>query len=482
MDLTTLLERIAYRRTEGGEGSMTQEILDVITAPQADARGTLYVCVNTPLSRGRTGMEAAYACGCRAFLCDHDAFPGPDATVLVCPDPEQVLGEIAARVHGYPAHHLTVLGVSGTAGKSSVCHMLRRLLVQTGKRVGTITSDGVWCDGAHAPCTPIVPNAADLQRTLAKMLANGIEIALLELSSYQLLHHAAAGMDLLAVAITNFAPRHIGNGEHVSLSEYRAAKQHLLDCGAPFSVLPVDAPFRGCGRVLTFGECGQFFARDVEHDVDAAQGFVTRFLLCEQEKSVPVMLPLLGEIHLENALICAALARAVGLTLPQIAEGLSGVRVPGRMECVLFDRGRAVYLDSAFSPEDLQVALKALGSRCEGRLCVLLGSVGGRARHRRAPLGQVTSAYADFVYLTADDPDTEDPTSICREMQAGMQEPARSVIIADRQEAILRAVREMRPGDVLLIAGKGELGDQLIAGKRELFCEREIVAKAAKDP
>jgi UDP-N-acetylmuramoyl-L-alanyl-D-glutamate--2,6-diaminopimelate ligase len=313
------------------------------------------------------------------------------------------------------------------------------------------------------------------------MAACGVEIAVLEFSSYQLLHHAAAGMDLLAVAIINFALRHIGNGEHASQADYRAAKERLFACGAPFSVLPVGALFDGCGRVLTFGEGGQFFARDVAHGVDAARGFVTRFLLCEQEASVPVTLPLLGEIHLENALVCAALARVVGLTLSQIATGLSAVQVPGRMECAYFDRGRAVYLDSAFSPEDLQVALEALGTRCEGRLCVLLGSVGERAHYRRAPLGRVASAYADFVYLTADDPDTEDPTSICREMQAGMQEPARSVILPDRRKAILRAVREMRPGDVLLIAGKGAIGDQLIAGKREPFCERELVAMAAQD-
>ncbi len=480
MDLTALFEGIEYRFASGSANALP-EIDDVITAPRPDARNTLYVCVNTPLRNGRTGMDAAYAAGCRAFLCTHDAFPGPDATVLLCADPEQVLGVLAARVHGHPARHLTVLGVSGSTGKSSVCLLLREVLVRAGKRVGTVTSDGVWMGEECTPHPVIVPDAADMQRILAKMVAHGVEIALLELSSYQLWHYAAAGTAFLAVALTNFTPRHIGRQEHASLQEYRMAKQRLLDCCAPFSVLPVGAPFQAVGRVLTFGEGGHFSACDVLHGNDSRHGFVSEFTLCAQGERVQISLPLLGEVFVENALIAAALARVVGLTLSQIADGLCASVAPGRMECVLFDRGRAIYVDSAFLPEDLSVVLEALRKRCTGRLSVLLGSVGGRAHYRRAPLGRTACEHADFVYLTADDPDAEEPTGICLEMQEGMSEPLRSVIVPDRRAAIVRAVREMRPGDVLLLAGKGSAAYQFVAGERLPFCERDIVALAAKE-
>ena len=480
MDLRELLSGLEYRPAPGSV-MPPLEILDVITAPCSDAQNTLYVCVDTPLQNGRTGMEAAYAAGCRAFLCTHDAFPGTEATVLISPEPERMLGVLAARVHGHPARHLAVLGVSGSTGKTSVCLLLREVLERAGKRVGAITSDGVFMDKEHIRCPVIVPNAADIQRTLAKMVSRGIEIAVLELSSYQLWHHAAAGTDFLAVALTNFSPRHIGHREHASLQEYHAAKQRLLDCGAPFSVLPVGNSFRARGRVLTFGEGGDFCAKDLHSISHATRGFGMQLTLCEGADCTQVSLCMPTQGFVENALVVAALARVVGLTLTQTADGLCGASVPGRMECVLFAGGRAVYVDSAFSPEDLSVALDALSGYCEGRLAVLLGSVGERARYRRAELGRTACEHADFVYLTADDPDTEDPVGICTEMQAGMREPLRSVILPDRRAAITRAVREMRPGDLLLLAGKGSAAYQLIAGERLPFCERDIVALAAKD-
>ena len=140
--------------------------------------------------------------------------------------------------------------------------------------------------------------------------------------------------------------------------------------------------------------------------------------------------------------------------------------------------GRLVYLDTAFCAEDLSHALDTLRSLVKGRLCVLLGSVGGRAKERRSSLGKAACDGADFVYLCADDPDGEDPQSICEQMREGMSEPERCVILTDRRAAIKRAVREMREGDVLLILSKGQEQGQLVQGRYLPFSEREVLAEA----
>jgi UDP-N-acetylmuramoyl-L-alanyl-D-glutamate--2,6-diaminopimelate ligase len=148
------------------------------------------------------------------------------------------------------------------------------------------------------------------------------------------------------------------------------------------------------------------------------------------------------------------------------------------MECLCASRGRAVFADAAYRPEDVEKALGLLRRHTAGKLTVLLGSVGGRAKARRAPLGRAAERGADLVYLTADDPDTENAEEICLEMAAGFSDPARYVILPDRRGAILRAVRELREGDVLLLCGKGAQQYQLIGGKQLPFCEKEIVEAA----
>lgn len=242
------------------------------------------------------------------------------------------------------------------------------------------------------------------------------------------------------------------------------------------AVLPVEAdmPTRA-SRVFRIGEGGNLWARDVQM-IRGADGVpYSSFCLCEGNKNVEITLPVIGDIAVENALFTAALCRAAGLSREQIAKAFPHVWVRGRMECLSAKHARLVYLDAAFGPEDLATALGTLRPLARGRLCVLLGSVGGRARERRVPLGRTACALADFVYLTADDPDGEDPVQICQEIMAGMSEPTRAVILPDRRTAILRAVRELREGDVLLILAKSADKGQLVGGCYHPFDDRAEV-------
>jgi UDP-N-acetylmuramoyl-L-alanyl-D-glutamate--2,6-diaminopimelate ligase len=201
-------------------------------------------------------------------------------------------------------------------------------------------------------------------------------------------------------------------------------------------------------------------------------------LLCDRTQKLGLTLPSIGPGAESNALFVAALCLIVGLPIGEVVQGLSRAVAVGRTSCMASPNGGLVVCDSAFLPEDIQSVLVALRPLATGRLCVLLGSVGGRARERRAPLGAMAEAAADFVYLTADDPDAEDPARICEEMLAGMAEPQRACVIPDRKDAIWRAVREMRPGDVLLVIAKPRAQGQLVGGRYLPFDEEAEIRHA----
>lgn len=480
MDLEALFEGLNVHHATDSARDVARLYIDkVVTSPETGGENALFVVTKTALSNGRYAMASAYARGCRLFLCAHEAFVGEDATVMVCADPEALLGTLAARVYGHPSREMTVIGITGSAGKSSVAQMTAQILRQAGRRVGALTTDGLDMDGKCIPASAIVPDAAEIQRALREMADNGIEFAILELSSYQLLHHASAGVDFTAVMLTNLLPRHIGYLEHPDLASYRAAKEQLMRLPCAFALLPVEEemPTRAA-RVIRIGDGGEFCAKEmqVRRGFDVAPS--TRLQLFEKEENIEITLPVIGDMAVQNALCTAALCRLAGLSLPQIAQGMARARVCGRLECLSAKNARLIYQDSAFCTEDLAHALCALRPLVKGRLCVLLGSVGGRAKWRRAPLGRTACALADFVYLTADDPDGEDPAVICAEMLEGMAEPTRAAVLTDRRAAILRAVREMREGDVLLILAKPVGTGQLVRGRYSPFSERDEVSAA----
>ncbi len=458
-------------------GAENTEIEQVVSCAKEATQKSLYVACKTAIANGRYDMESAYARGCRAFLCVGDAYPGEGAAVWNADKPEQLLGRLAAKIHGYPAREMTVLGITGSTGKSSVALQTVRVLRESGRRVSALTSDGLDLLGARTCPGAVVPDAAYIQRILSQMASAGTEIAVLELSSYQLAHFAAEEIPFTAVLLTNLSERHVGNGEHESFAAYCEAKRSLLRKPSAFCVIPVEEEAPRGTRVLRVGDGGDIWAENVQQGCPLAQPPHTTLTLCEKGQKAEITIPVIGDIATQTALFTAALCRIAGLSLPQIARGLASAPVVGRMECLSAKEERLVYLDAAFLPQDLACALQTLRPLAGGRLCVLLGSVGGRSKERRTALIRVAERLADHLYLTADDPDSEDPASICLEMQRAMQEPLRADVIPDRRAAILRAMREMRPRDVLLILAKPYPAGQLVGGCRLPFDEREVVAR-----
>lgn len=476
MRLGELLQGISYRLpTEVSADPLERLVTAIATRVEDAGEGALFVCVRTALSDGHDLAVAAYGAGCRLFLARR-ALPLPgDAVVLEVEEPETLLGEISAAFFGHPARELTVLGITGSVGKTTVLQMTASLLKCEGHSVAMLTTDGEQIGDAFVPAGSVVPDALRIHAFLRRAADAGAELALLELSPYMLVQGSAFSIPFTALLLTD--PKE-------DSAFYGAWRELLAASDAPFCVLPtahaaLAAPTRG--RRLLCGEGGQLFAEHAEPYVDE-RGFGMRFTLCtDGGERFPVSVPVVGDLAVENALLAAMLARIVGLSSARIAAALCRFVPNGRLECVAARAGRYVFVDNAYTAERLSGALDALRPYTRGRLSVLLGSVGGRARSRRAALGRAAARGADMIYLTADDPADEDPLQICREIEQGVGEVesvARCVIVPDRAKAICRAVLEMRSGDVLLLAGKGGQQTQLVRGERLPFSERELVREA----
>lgn len=476
MNFEELFEGIAYDFAKNGARDTSHlRVEHVATSPCENMQNMVFVATVTPLIDGHDLLGTAYDRGCRLFVCEREVVLPRDAVILICPRNAQLPGLLASRVYGYPERHLTLLGITGSTGKTSVALMTTELLCATGRRAAALVTDGVYCDGVLTRGAASVPDAVGLRRILAKMCQDGVEYAVLELSAYQLAHGAADGLDFAAVLLTDLEERHVGKDEFSDFAAYRAAKERLTVARAAVAILPVGVDMLTMGRVCRVGRGGDVFEKDVVQGFGDGGVPGMQFTWCEGAERYGGFVPIPAPFAVQNAIFAICLARAVGVTPADVCAQLSRVMAQGRLECVFSDGARHVYVDSAYEARDVARVLDALAPFATGRLGVVVGAVGGRAFARRAELGRVLGKHADFAYLTADDPDAEDPVAICEEIRAAMGDADRCCIVPDRALAIRRAVRELRAGDVLLVTGKGNDETQLVMGVRRPFCEREIL-------
>ena len=472
MKAAELLAGLACRPQPGSAPLPRDLNVENVTAePGKVTKNALYIATVTPMRDGHEGAALAYTRGCRLFLAEHALTLPPDAVVLLTESTEESAGPLAARCFGYPERDLTLFGIAGSRGKSATALLTAAILRENGHRVGTLTTDGEEDGTALTPPDPIVPDAIEVRRALARFREAGCAFAVLEFSAYQLAHGAARGLPFAALLLTDTAPAHVGRGEFRSERAYFDAVARLFAEPAALTLLPgASVPFAVAGHTVLFGESGALCCRRLDH-----VPYACRFALSYDGEEYDVTHPVPGDMAMHNATAAASLALAAGLPLSSVAAVLPRVTAPFRMEPV----AAGVFLDTAYTGEDLARALALLRQDTPGRLAVLTGAVGGRARHRRAPLGAAAVGNADFVWFTTDDPDAEDPDAIFRDLIAGADGACNYRCIADRRQALLAALSELRPGDALLVTGKR--GDyQLIAGERVPFSDRAVIGEVLR--
>lgn len=468
-----------------------------ITAIVCDSRkavpGALFVCVEGRTTDGHRFAARAYEAGTRFFLAQRMPELPADACVFLVADTRTALADLAAAFYGYPARNLTLIGITGTKGKTTTAIMLYRALCENGIDAAYIGTNGVYFADNREPTVNTTPESLELQHYLRRMADAGVRYLVMEVSSQALLLDRVHGLRFAVSLFTNLSRDHIGGVEHPDFENYRACK-HLLftDYGASTVIVNTDDPQAGymlagnsAETILTYGtgENADFRGTAFE-SVSLPDRMGVRFVCRSREGSCPVFLPFAGRFSMYNALAVIAVCRVCGINTANAARSLAHTCVPGRFELLRFPSlpGVTFIIDYAHNGTSLSAVLSSLRAYAPERLICLFGSVGCRTKERRREMGEVAARQADLCILTSDNPDTEPPEDIIAEIAAAFALPGSCPYLAipDRVDAIRHAVRLARPGDMILLAGKGHEEYQLIDHRRVPFSERDILCDAVK--
>ncbi len=452
--------------------------------------GALFVCLRGALTDGHKYARSAYERGCRCFVCEREPDGLPeDAVLLFSSDSRSALGLLAAEFFGHPERKMRLVGITGTKGKTTTALMIKSILDACGLTTGYIGSNGVDFAGFHFDTVNTTPEGCDIYEYFARMVRCGVNTAVLEVSSQALYMNRVRGMIFDLCIFTNFSRDHIGGAEHPDMEHYKACKlklfsEHLrgialINADDPASSDFAEAAKRAGNEVRYFsvGKKTDYSASNIEYIRDG-QGLGSSFTLNAKGERVSVTQHFPGDFSVSNATAAAAVCDAFGVSLYRVAEEFPSVSIKGRFETLRVG-GIDFVIDYAHNGKSMRSVLEVLRSYEPGRLICLYGSVGGRTQMRRAELGAVASELADLSILTADNPDCEPVENIIADIAAEYKDPQSYVAIPDRKAAIEYAVSVARPGDIVLLAGKGHENYQLIAGRHEPFCERDIILDAA---
>jgi len=472
-------------------GDTLVDLASVVHDSREVTPGALFCCIAGVRADGHDHAPAAVRAGAVALLVER---PLPLEVPQVRVDSvRRSLGPLSARFYDYPSRSVRVLGVTGTNGKTSTTYLLESIARANGDRTGIIGTVEARIGDEAEPVRHTTPEATDLQALLARMRDRGVGTVAMEVSSHALDQHRVDGTRFAAVTFTNLTHEHLDY--HLTVDAYFEAKAALFD---PYfsttAAINIDdehgrilrdrARTRGL-RVLTYSAedpAADVFARNIR-----ARRNETAFELVDDrdDQHALVRSPLVGHFNVYNALAAAATALAIGCPFDAVRAGLEApIRVPGRFERVPTGTDFVALVDYAHTPDALASVLDAARQLVEGgRLIVVFGCGGDRDRSKRAPMGEVVTRLADVAILTSDNPRSEDPEAIARDVLRGVP-PGRAApwLELDRRAAIRAALRAARTGDVVVIAGKGHESGQTARGVTAPFDDRLVAAEELEAP
>jgi UDP-N-acetylmuramoyl-L-alanyl-D-glutamate--2,6-diaminopimelate ligase len=456
-----------------------------ISAVTADsrkvARGHLFVAVPGTKADGLQYAKAAIAAGAAAIMAERVPVAPADTIAWVkVPNARRALAFAAARIH--PRQPGTIAAVTGTSGKTSVAAFARQIWQALGHPAASIGTIGLVSPQGEVYGSLTTPDPVELHRTLDALAGEGITHLAIEASSHGLDQHRLDGVRIAVGGFTNLSRDHLDY--HETFEAYRNAKLRLFEellapgAGAVIAVDQFEAEIFVAAataaklRVMTVGRAGD----GIRLVKSAIAGFGQMLTLAYQGRNRNMRLPLVGAFQVENALVAAGFAIATGSDASDVFGALEGLKgAKGRLELV---NSAPIFVDYAHKPDALAKALDALRPYVKRRLVVVFGCGGDRDRGKRPMMGAIAVEKADHVIVTDDNPRTENPAAIRAAILAAA--PG-AVEIGDRGEAIRRAIAELEPGDVLLIAGKGHESGQIVGDRVLPFTDHAAVEAALED-
>ena len=475
-------------------GSAAVEVTGVSCDSRTTRPGDLFVALPGTATHGERFVTEAIACGAVAVAMS--LATASSVPVVRTAHPARLLGLAAARLAGDPSRALCLVGITGTNGKTTTTHLLEGIWRAAGKQPGVIGTIAYRFAGRERPAPYTTPDAPLLQGLLADMRAAGITHVAMEVSSHALAQERVAGLEFDAALFTNLTRDHLDF--HRDMDGYYAAKARLFHevlpaSGKPGAVAVVNVDDEAGRRLAAElpGRCVRV-GRDARADVRLADATTTlagsRGVFVAAGQRVAFESPLVGAAHLENLVLAAAAAWVLGIAWTDVVEGLARTAAPpGRVEQIA-GPGFTVVVDYAHSPDALERLLAALRPLTRGRLLCVFGCGGDRDRGKRPLMGAAAAAASDLVVLTSDNPRSERPEAILAEIEVGVRDAGMAplaasgggrgyLIEADRRAAITLALHAARPGDVVVVAGKGHEDYQIVGADRRHLDDREEVRR-----
>ena len=477
------------------EGPQTAEVCHITADSRTVQEGSLFICLVGATVDGHSFVEKAVQDGAVAIVVSKPVTVPDHVAVIYVEDTRQALQAAVPFFYDYPASKMRMIGVTGTNGKTTTTHIIAHLLRSQGYTVGVIGTVHILIDDQSYPIHNTTPDVADLQQILQQMVDAGVTHCIMEVSSHALALGRTAGVEYDTAVFTNLTQDHLDF--HKTFDNYLAAKAKLFkQVSASYQVK------EGKGAVINVDDAyGQAivdvttspmitYSTEGKGSMNASDLTVTakssQFTLNYDGKSYPISTKIAGMFNVYNTLAAVGATLYEGLSMEEIVKGLATfTAVPGRFELIEEGQDFAVVVDYAHTPDGLENILQTAKKIVENRILVVFGCGGDRDATKRPIMGRIAAQLGDRVFVTSDNPRTEDPVQIVKDVEVGVREGLHDdvtyEVIVDRREAIHKAIAEATTGDVVIIAGKGHEDYQILKDETIHFDDREVAREALKE-
>ena len=484
MKLSKLLEKVECICVNG-------DVETEITSIEYDSRkvqaGSIFVCLKGFQSDGHKFAQMAVEKGAAALLVEDLPDFDTDAVVVQVEDSRRALAYMSAAWFGYPARKMTVIGLTGTKGKTTTSFMMKKILEQAGHKVGLIGTTGAYIDQKKIETKNTTPESFELHSLFSQMVQDGCDAVVMEASSQGFKLERTAGVEFDYGAFLNISPDHISPGEHESFEEYLNCKKMLFD-QTKRAVVNIDAEHwqevTADAKDLTTISVKQqadLYAENIENIWKP--GLLGSSFTVQGSFKGEITLSMPGVFNVENALISMAIAGLMGISFETVAEALRCVTVKGRAQVLPVPASMGTFIiDYAHNALSMESILHMLSSYQPGRLICLFGGGGNRPKQRRYDMGLIAGKYADLTIITTDNPRFESPQDINEHIIEGLNvHEGEYKIIMDRAEAIRYLMEHCGPKDLVVLIGKGHEEYQDIRGVKYYFSEEKVVLDYLKE-